>query len=62
MVLSWVLSHPAIGAPIVGASRPEPPADGLAAADMNGLSAQLKARLDEIAHGWRAADADRKGQ
>jgi aryl-alcohol dehydrogenase (NADP+) len=54
-----VLSNPAITAPIVGASRPEQLADGLAAAEMNGVPAELKARLDELTHGWRAVDAER---
>jgi hypothetical protein len=26
---------------------------------MNGLPHELKARLDELTHGWRAMDADR---
>jgi aryl-alcohol dehydrogenase (NADP+) len=59
MALSWVLSNPAITAPIVGASRPEQLADSLAAAEKGPLPADLKARLDEISHGWRAVDAER---
>jgi hypothetical protein len=42
--------------------RSEPPAklaDGFAAAEMNGLPPELKAKLDELTHGWRAADAER---
>ncbi|MFI4974154.1 MAG: aldo/keto reductase [Caulobacterales bacterium] len=59
MAMSWVLSNPAITAPIVGASRPEQLADSLAAEEKGLLPADLKARLDEITHGWRAIDADR---
>jgi aryl-alcohol dehydrogenase-like predicted oxidoreductase len=59
LAVAWVLSNSAITAPIVGASRPEQLADSLAAADMNGLSPELKARLDELTHGWRAVDAER---
>jgi aryl-alcohol dehydrogenase (NADP+) len=59
MAVAWVLSNPAITAPIIGASRPEQLADSLAAAEMNGLPHDLKRRLDEMTHGWRAVDADR---
>jgi aryl-alcohol dehydrogenase (NADP+) len=59
MAMSWVLSNPAITAPIVGASRPEQLAESLAAAEKGALPADLKARLDEITHGWRAVDAER---
>ena len=59
LAIAWVLSNPAITAPIVGASRPEQLADSVAAADKGGLPADLKARLDEITQGWRALDADR---
>ncbi len=59
MALRWVLSHAAITAPIVGASRPEQLADSLAAAEHGALPRDLKARLDEITHRARAIDADR---
>lgn len=59
MAVAWVLTNPAITAPIIGASHPEQLADSLAAAAAGPLSADLKARLDEITHGWRAVDADR---
>jgi aryl-alcohol dehydrogenase (NADP+) len=59
MAVSWVLSNPAITAPIIGASRPEQLADSLAAAEKGPLPADLKARLDDITLGWRAVDADR---
>jgi len=59
MAVSWVLSNPAITAPIIGASRPEQLADTLAAAKRGSLPAELKARLDDLTHGWRAVDAER---
>jgi aryl-alcohol dehydrogenase (NADP+) len=59
MAVAWVMSHPAVTAPIIGASRPEQLADSLAAAEMNGLPHELKQRLDAMTQGWRAVDADR---
>jgi aryl-alcohol dehydrogenase (NADP+) len=59
LAVAWVLSNAAVTAPIVGASRPEQLADSLAAAEMNGLTPELKAKLDEMTHGWRAVDAER---
>jgi aryl-alcohol dehydrogenase (NADP+) len=58
MAVGWVLANPAITAPIVGASKPEQLADSLAAAE-GPLPADLKARLDEMTHAWRAVDAER---
>ncbi|HEY4171531.1 MAG TPA: aldo/keto reductase [Rhodopila sp.] len=59
LALSWVLSQPAITAPIVGASRPEQLADSLAAAEKGRLPAEVWSRLDDLTHGWRAVDAER---
>ncbi len=59
MALRWVLSNPAITAPIVGASRPEQLADSLAAAEQGALPADLKAKLDDITRIWRTVDAER---
>lgn len=59
LAICWVLSNPAITAPIVGASRPEQLADSFAAAEKNALPADLKAKLDEITNAWRAVDAER---
>jgi aryl-alcohol dehydrogenase (NADP+) len=59
MALRWVLSNPAITAPIIGASRPEQLADSFAAAEGGALPVDVKARLDDITHGWRAVDAER---
>jgi 1-deoxyxylulose-5-phosphate synthase len=57
--MRWVLSHPAITAPIIGASRPEQLADSLAAAEQGPLPKDLKAKLDEVTAEWRAVDAER---
>ena len=59
MAVSWVLSNPAITAPIVGASKPEQLKDSLDAAERGALPADLKARLDDITSEWRAVDAER---
>ena len=59
LALRWVLSNPAITAPIVGASRPEQLADSLAAAEQGPLPHDLKARLDELTLQWRSVDAER---
>ncbi|MGD9805775.1 MAG: aldo/keto reductase [Hyphomicrobiaceae bacterium] len=59
MAVAWVLANPAITAPIVGASRPEQLADSLAAAEKGAMADDLKARLDDLTHGWRAVDAER---
>jgi aryl-alcohol dehydrogenase-like predicted oxidoreductase len=59
MALAWVLSNPAVTAPIIGASRPEHLADSLAAAEIGPLPVDLKTRLDEITHPWRTVDAER---
>jgi aryl-alcohol dehydrogenase-like predicted oxidoreductase len=59
MAVSWVLSNPAITAPIVGASKPEQLKDSLDAAERGPLPADLKTRLDELTHEWRAVDAER---
>jgi aryl-alcohol dehydrogenase (NADP+) len=58
MAVSWVLANKAITAPIIGASRPEQLADSLAAA-ATPMPADLKARLDDLTHEWRAVDAER---
>ena len=58
LAVAWVLANPAITAPIIGASKPEQLADSLAAAETE-MSAELKTRLDEMTHGWRAVDEER---
>jgi aryl-alcohol dehydrogenase-like predicted oxidoreductase len=59
MALCWVMSNPAITAPIIGASSPQQLVDSLAAAERGALPADLKVRLDDLTHGWRAVDAER---
>ena len=59
MAIRWVLSNPAITAPIIGASRLEQLADTLTAAEHGPLPGELKAKLDDITLGWRAVDEER---
>ena len=59
MGMRWVISNPAITAPIIGASRPEQLGDSLAAAEQGPLPSDLKAKLDDISLGWRLVDEDR---
>lgn len=59
LAVAWVMSNSAITAPIVGATRPGQLADSLAAAEVDGLTADLKARLDEATQSWRLVVADR---
>ena len=56
LAVRWVLSNPAITAPIIGASRPEQAADSLAAAEAGPLPPDLKATLDELTVGYRLAE------
>ena len=58
MAVAWVLAHPAVTSPIIGASRPEQLDDVLAAAD-KGLPADLKASLDELTREYRFGDDPR---
>lgn len=58
MALRWVLAHPAITAPIIGASRPEQLDDSLAAVEA-ALPADVKTRLDEITADYRHGDSVR---
>jgi aryl-alcohol dehydrogenase (NADP+) len=56
LAVRWVLSNPVITAPIIGASRPEQLADSLLAANAGPLPADLKQKLDELTHGFRAVE------
>jgi 1-deoxyxylulose-5-phosphate synthase len=58
MAVAWVLAHPAVTAPIVGASRPEQLDDVLPVAD-KALDADLKAKLDELTREYRWGDDPR---
>jgi 1-deoxyxylulose-5-phosphate synthase len=56
--VAWVMAHPAITAPIIGASRPEQLGASLAAAEFR-LEDDLKRNLDEVTHEYRMGDAPR---
>src|SRR5215472_16254102 len=58
LAVAWVLAHPAITAPIIGASRPEQLDDVLAAADKE-LPPDVKTRLDELTLEYRFGDDPR---
>jgi aryl-alcohol dehydrogenase (NADP+) len=58
LAVAWVLANPAITSPIIGASKPAQLADNLAAVETP-LPADLKKKLDELTHEWRAVDAER---
>ncbi|MFA5027431.1 MAG: aldo/keto reductase, partial [Candidatus Methylomirabilota bacterium] len=58
LAVAWVLAHPAITAPLVGASRPEQLAASVAAVELR-LDPALKARLDDLTHEYRMGDAPR---
>jgi 1-deoxyxylulose-5-phosphate synthase len=58
LAVAWVLAHPAVTAPIIGASRPEQLDATLAAVDVS-LDGDLRARLDELTREYRMGDAPR---
>jgi aryl-alcohol dehydrogenase-like predicted oxidoreductase len=58
LAVAWTLAHPAITAPIVGASRPEQ-LDATVAAVDTPLDADLVARLNEATAAYRRGDAPR---
>ena len=58
LAIAWVLAHPAVTAPLVGASRPEQLQASIAAVDLT-LDPALKARLDDLTHEYRLGDAAR---
>ena len=58
LAVAWVLRHPAITSPIVGASRPEQLDATIAAVDTV-LDDDLVARLDEVTAAYRRGDAPR---
>jgi aryl-alcohol dehydrogenase-like predicted oxidoreductase len=58
MSVAWVASHPAVTAPIIGASRPEQLVDNVAATEAP-LDPALKAALDELTNDYRMGDAAR---
>ena len=58
LAVAWVLTNPAVTAPIVGASRPEQLEASLAAAEFT-LSTELKDELDGATRPYRLGDAAR---
>jgi aryl-alcohol dehydrogenase-like predicted oxidoreductase len=58
LAVAWVMAHPAVTAPIIGASRPDQLDASLAAPDYT-IDPDLKQRLDELTHGYRMGDAPR---
>jgi aryl-alcohol dehydrogenase (NADP+) len=58
LAVAWVLAHPAVTAPLVGASKPEQLTASIAAVELT-LDPELKARLDELTHDYRMGDAAR---
>jgi aryl-alcohol dehydrogenase-like predicted oxidoreductase len=58
LAVAWVAAHPAVTAPIIGASRPEQLADSVAATKVH-LDVDFKARIDEITAEYRMGDAPR---
>jgi len=58
LAVAWTLAHPAITSAIIGASRPEQLDDLLAAVEKP-ISADLKARLDELTLEYRWGDDPR---
>jgi aryl-alcohol dehydrogenase (NADP+) len=58
LAIAWVLAHPAVTTPIIGASKPAQLKANAAATELK-LDAALKARLDELTHEFRMGDAAR---
>jgi 1-deoxyxylulose-5-phosphate synthase len=58
LAVAWVLAHPAVTAPIIGASRPDQLDASLAAVDYV-IDDDLKSQLDEATHEYRMGDAPR---
>ena len=58
LALAWVLAHPAITAPLVGASKPEQLKASVAAVEFK-LGPTLKSELDALTHEYRMGDAAR---
>ena len=58
LAMAWVMQHPAITAPIIGASRADQLDDSLAAMETT-LDAELMKKLDELTRDFRRGDAVR---
>jgi aryl-alcohol dehydrogenase (NADP+) len=58
LAVAWVLAHPAVTAPLIGASKPGQLEASVAAVGLK-LDPALKAKLDELSHEYRMGDAAR---
>jgi len=58
LAVAWVLAHPAVTSPLIGASRPEQLKASIAAAEYR-LDPKLKQTLDQLSHDYRMGDAAR---
>jgi aryl-alcohol dehydrogenase-like predicted oxidoreductase len=58
LAVAWVLAHPAVTSPLIGASRPEQLKASIAAAEYR-LDPKLKQTLDQLSHHYRMGDAAR---
>lgn len=58
LAVAWTMAHPAVTAPIIGASRPEQLGPSLAAASTR-LDPALKQRLDDLTLEYRRGDLGR---
>ena len=58
LAVAWVLAHPAVTAPLIGASRPEQLAANVAAVEYR-LDPALRQTLDQLTHEYRMGDAAR---
>ena len=58
LAVAWAMAHPAVTAPIIGASHPDQLTDSIAAADYR-INNDLKQRLDQLTHEYRMGDAAR---
>ena len=58
MAVAWVLAHPVVTSPIVGASRPEQLDDAIRAAE-HAIDPALKDRIDALTAHFRLGDAER---
>ena len=58
LAVAWVMAHPAITTPIIGASKAEQLKASVAAVELK-LDPALKQKLDELSHEFRMGDAAR---
>jgi len=58
LAVAWVLAHPAVTSPLIGASKAEQLKASVAAVETK-LDPGLKAKLDELSHEYRMGDAAR---